>query len=55
MNDQLKTGQKWLGTSTYNGFFEHPNPEYFAKQVKVVEEKEPISHYRHQFGKRSAT
>jgi hypothetical protein len=34
--DQLKTGTNWLGTTTYNNFYGEPNPEYMAKQVKVI-------------------
>jgi hypothetical protein len=36
----LKTGSNWLGNSTYGGFYAEPNPEYFAKKVKIVEKKE---------------
>ena len=36
MADQLKTGTNWLGTTTYGNNFSQPNPEYFAKKVKVV-------------------
>ena len=38
--DQLKTGYDWYGKTTYGGFFAQPNPEYFAKKVKVIEKKE---------------
>lgn len=37
--DQLKTGTYWLGTTTYSNFYAEPNPEYMAKQVKIVEKK----------------
>lgn len=48
--DQLKTGSNWYGKTTYNGFFEQPNPEYFAKPVKVVEKKEENPNYSRQYG-----
>ena len=47
--DQLKTGTNWFGNSTYGGFFSQPNPEYFAKKVKVVEKKEDNPDYVNQY------
>ena len=39
--DQLKTGiYDWLGKTSYDNFYSQPNPQYFAKKVKVVEKKQ---------------
>jgi hypothetical protein len=41
MPDQLKTGELWVGNTTYDNYFAEPNPEYFAKKVKLIEKKDP--------------
>lgn len=48
--DQLKTGSNWFGKTTYGEFFSNPNPEYFAKKVKVIEKKEENPDYNRQYG-----
>ena len=47
--DQLKTGYQWLGKTTYGDFFSDPNPEYFAKKIKVLEKKEDNPDYSRQY------
>lgn len=47
--DQLRTGSNWFGKTTYGDFFSNPNPEYFAKKVKVVEKKEDNPDYSRQY------
>jgi hypothetical protein len=37
--DQLRTGSQWLGRTTYGELYSQPNSAYFAKKVKVVEER----------------
>lgn len=34
--DQLRTKSNWFGKTTYENAFNNPNPEYFAKKIKVV-------------------
>lgn len=36
MRDHLKTGSDWLGKTTYQTNFALPDPDYFAKKVKIV-------------------
>ena len=48
--DQLKTGYNWFGKTTYGDFFSNPNPEYFAKKVKIVEKKEDNPDFSRQYG-----
>ena len=48
--DQLKTGYNWYGKTTYSNFYGNPNPEYMAKQEKIVEKKEDNPDYDHQYG-----
>jgi len=38
--DQLRTGSNWFGKSSYEQFYNNPNPEYFAKKIKIIEKKE---------------
>lgn len=33
--NNLKTGGKWLGGSTYKDIFKSPNPEHYPQHVKV--------------------
>lgn len=47
--DQLKTGYNWFGKSTYSDFYNNPNPEYLAKKVKIIENKEENPNYDHQY------
>ena len=34
--DQLRTGSNWYGKTTYDNFYNHPDPDYFAKKVKIT-------------------
>jgi hypothetical protein len=47
--DQLRTGSNWYGKTTYGDFYSNPNPEYFAKKVKVVEKKEDNPDFSRQY------
>ena len=38
--DQLRTGSRWFGKTSYGNFYSNPNPEYMAKKVKIVEKLE---------------
>lgn len=33
--DNLKTGNMWMGKTTYGNFFQQPNPEDYAKKNKI--------------------
>ena len=55
ISDQLKTGYRWLGKTTYGDFFNNPNPEYFAKKAKIVEKKEDNPNFNRQYCKLSLT
>lgn len=48
--DQLKTGKNWFGNTTYENFYNNPNPEYFAKKVKNIEKLDTKHQYAHQYG-----
>ncbi len=48
--DQLRTGSNWFGRTTYSETFANPNPEYFAKKVKIVEKKEDNPDFSRQYG-----
>lgn len=47
--DQLRTGSRWFGKTTYGDFFSNPNPEYMAKQVKIVEKLEENPNFNRQY------
>lgn len=49
--DQLRTGSNWFGKTTYENFFNNPNPEYFAKKVKMIEKLQEKPGYSRQYGK----
>lgn len=51
--DQLKTGNNWFGTTTYNDLYVHPSADYFAKKVKVVQKSEVNPNYTLQYRKYS--
>ena len=51
--DQLRTNSNWFGKTTYDNAFNNPNPEYFAKKVKLVEKLEDKPDYSRQYGKDS--
>ena len=48
--DQLKTGYNWFGKTTYENFYNNPNPEYFAKKVKLIEKLDTKHQFAHQYG-----
>ena len=37
--DQLKTGNRWFGKTTYGSVYNNPTPEYHAPNVKRVDKK----------------
>lgn len=47
--DQLKTGSNWFGKTTYANFYSQPDPEYFAKKVKIIEKLEENPIYNRQY------
>jgi hypothetical protein len=47
--DQLRTGSNWFGRTTYSDCFNHPDAQYFAKKVKVVEKLEKNPDYNRQY------
>ena len=49
--DQLKTGSNWYGKTTYGDYYNNPNPEYMAKQVKIIEKKEENPDFSRQYCK----
>jgi hypothetical protein len=48
--DQLRTGSNWFGKTTYESFFNNPNPEYFAKKAKIVDKLQENPDYSRQYG-----
>ena len=53
--DQLRTGSRWFGSTTYGNSFSSPNPEYMAQQVKVIEKLEENPKFGRQYGKNELT
>ena len=49
--DQLRTGKKWFGKTTYGDFFANPNPEYMAKKGKVLEKLDEKPDFSRQYGR----
>ena len=52
--DQLRTGSRWFGKTSYEGFYGNPNPEYMAKKVKIVEKLDEKPDFSRQYGTTSA-
>ena len=47
--DQLRTKSNWFGRTTYENFYSNPNPEYFAKKVKIIEKLQANPDYSRQY------
>ena len=48
--DLLKTGNNWMGQTTYKQKYSEQNPEYYALKVKLVEKQEINPNYKRQYG-----
>jgi len=51
--DQLRAKSNWYGRTTYENFYNNPNPEYFAKKVKILQKLDEKLGFNHQYCKSS--
>ena len=48
--DQLRTGSRWFGKTSYGDFYSNPNSEYMAKKVKIIEKLDEKPDFTRQYG-----
>jgi hypothetical protein len=52
LNDNLRIGSNWLGSSTYRNMFQKPNPESYLPILKISEKLTLNPPDHNQFGRK---